>query len=83
MKQIPRGFAAEDDYIELRAHTCFSFSDGAVSPEALAKRARQLGFTHLGITDTADLGVGRRFAGTTQSTTVLFGVSYATPLRFW
>jgi len=25
----------------------------------------------------ADLGVGRRFAGTTQSTTVLFGVSYA------
>ena len=31
----------------------------------------------------ADLGVGRRFAGTTQSTTVLFGVSYATPLRFW
>ena len=31
----------------------------------------------------ADLGVGRRFAGTTQSTTVLFGVSYATPLRWW
>jgi len=30
----------------------------------------------------ADLGVGRRFAGTTQSTTVLFGVSYATPLRW-
>jgi len=28
------------------------------------------------------LGVGRRFAGTTQSTTVLFGVSYATPLRW-
>lgn len=31
----------------------------------------------------ADLGVGRRFAGTTQSTTVLFGVSFATPLRWW
>lgn len=30
----------------------------------------------------ADLGIGRRFAGTTQSTTVLFGVSYATPLRW-
>ena len=31
----------------------------------------------------ADLGIGRRFAGTTQSTTVLFGVSFATPLRWW
>jgi hypothetical protein len=28
----------------------------------------------------ADLGVGRRFAGSTQSTTVLFGVSYALPV---
>ena len=31
----------------------------------------------------ADLGVGRRFAGTTQSTSVSIGVSYATPLRWW
>jgi hypothetical protein len=30
----------------------------------------------------ADLGIGRRFAGTTQSSSVLFGVSYATPLRW-
>src|ERR1051325_11039328 len=49
-------------YTELRAHTCFSFSDGAVSPEALAKRARELGYTHLGITDTADLGAIAKFA---------------------
>src|SRR6266571_2892528 len=48
-------------YVELRAHTCFSFSDGAVSPEALAKRARELGYTHLGITDTADLGALAKF----------------------
>src|SRR5262245_7386139 len=48
-------------YIELRAHTCFSFSDGAVSPEALARRARELGYTHLGITDTADLGALAKF----------------------
>jgi len=40
------------DYVELRAHTCFSFSDGAISAEALAKHARQLGYTHLGITDS-------------------------------
>jgi error-prone DNA polymerase len=49
-------------YIELRAHTCFSFSDGAVSPEVLAKRARELGYTHLGLTDTADLGAIAKFA---------------------
>jgi hypothetical protein len=43
-------------FVELRAHTCFSFSDGAISAEALARHARALGYSHLGITDTADLG---------------------------
>jgi len=49
-------------YVELRAHTCFSFSDGAVSAESLAAHAASLGYTHLGITDTADLGGIARFA---------------------
>ena len=49
-------------YVELRAHSCFSFSDGAVSAEDLARRARELGYTHLGITDTADLGGIAKFA---------------------
>ncbi len=49
-------------YVELRAHTCFSFSDGAMSAESLAKHARRLGYTHLGITDTADLGATAKFA---------------------
>jgi error-prone DNA polymerase len=49
-------------YVELRAHTCFSFSDGAVSAEDLARAARRLGYSHLGITDTADLGGLARFA---------------------
>src|SRR3954470_14030388 len=49
-------------FIELRAHTCFSFSDGAVSAEDLARHARRLGYTHLGITDTADLGGIARFS---------------------
>src|SRR6476660_8982698 len=53
---------ATQPYAELRAHTCFSFSDGAISAEALAKHARQLGYTHLGITDTADLGGLAKFA---------------------
>jgi error-prone DNA polymerase len=43
-------------YTELRTHTAFSFGDGAVSPEALARKARLLGYTHLGVTDCADLG---------------------------
>jgi error-prone DNA polymerase len=49
-------------YVELRAHTCFSFSDGAVSAEDLPRHARLMGYTHLGITDTADLGGIARFA---------------------
>ena len=43
-------------YVELRAHTAFSFGDGAVSPEALIARAADLGYGAIGITDTADLG---------------------------
>ena len=29
------------DFIELRAHTAFSFSDGACTPEALVARVRR------------------------------------------
>ena len=53
---------APEMFTELRAHTAFSFGDGAVSPEALARRARQLGYTHLGVTDCADLGGTAKFA---------------------
>src|SRR5688500_13186822 len=48
-------------FVELRAHSAFSFGDGAVTPEGLVKRARWLGYTHVGITDTADLGGLARF----------------------
>ncbi|HEX6628407.1 MAG TPA: DNA polymerase III subunit alpha, partial [Gemmatimonadaceae bacterium] len=48
-------------FIELRAHTAFSFGDGGTSPEALAARAASLGYTALGVTDTADLGGIVRF----------------------
>jgi error-prone DNA polymerase len=47
---------------ELRAHSAFSFGDGAVTPEALVRRAAELGYTALGLTDTADLGGLVRFA---------------------
>jgi len=49
-------------YVELRAHTAFSFGDGATTPEALAARAKSLGYRTLGLTDTADLGGIVRFA---------------------
>jgi error-prone DNA polymerase len=49
-------------YTELRAHTAFSFSDGAVTPEALVKKAAELGYTTIGMSDTADLGGVVRFA---------------------
>jgi error-prone DNA polymerase len=48
-------------YTELRAHTAFSFGDGAVTPEALAKKAAELGYHTIGICDTADLGGVVRF----------------------
>ena len=48
-------------YVELRAHTAFSFGDGGTSPEALVSRASELGYGAIGITDTADLGGIVRF----------------------
>jgi error-prone DNA polymerase len=43
-------------YVELRAHTAFSFGDGSVTPETLVERAAALGYGTIGITDTADVG---------------------------
>ena len=49
-------------YVELRAHTAFSFGDGTMAPDALVRRAAEMGYAALGITDTADLGGAIRFA---------------------
>ncbi|MGE5927269.1 MAG: DNA polymerase III subunit alpha [Gemmatimonadota bacterium] len=46
---------------ELRAHSAFSFGDGAVTPESLVTRAAELGYSALGLTDAADLGGTVRF----------------------
>jgi error-prone DNA polymerase len=48
-------------FVELRAHSAFSFGDGGASPEALVGRAASLGYDAIGITDTADLGGIVRF----------------------
>src|SRR6478672_3346032 len=47
--------------VELRAHTAFSFGDGAITPEALARKAAELGYHSIGITDNADIGGIVRF----------------------
>src|SRR5260221_397294 len=49
-------------YVELRAHSAFSFGDGAVAPDKLAACARMLGYTSLALTDHGDLGGIVRFA---------------------
>lgn len=56
------GIRAAMSFVELRAHTAFSFGDGAVTPEALLKRAANIGYSAIGITDTADLGAVARAA---------------------
>ncbi|CAN5739351.1 error-prone DNA polymerase [soil metagenome] len=48
-------------YAELRAHTAFSFGDGSMTPEALVRRAADLGYAALGLTDSADVGGVIRF----------------------
>lgn len=49
-------------YIELRAHSAFSFGGGSATPEALAMHAARAGYPALALTDTADLGGIVRFA---------------------
>ncbi|MCI0435919.1 MAG: PHP domain-containing protein, partial [Gemmatimonadetes bacterium] len=48
-------------FIELRAHTAFSFGDGVLSAESLIARAAELGYGALGLTDHVDLGGVIRF----------------------
>ena len=49
-------------YIELHAHSAFSFLDGTTPPEALAQRAVQLGYPALALTDHAGLYGSMAFA---------------------
>jgi error-prone DNA polymerase len=57
----------KQDYVELHCHSAFSLGDGATSPEALASRAAELGYTHLALTDHDDLGGAVRFSRACQS----------------
>jgi error-prone DNA polymerase len=39
------------DYVELHAHSAYSFLDGASMPEVLVERAAELGMDALALTD--------------------------------
>src|SRR5690606_3651210 len=54
-------------FVELRAHTAFSFGDGVLTPETLVARAAELGYPALAVTDHADLGGLIRFALAAES----------------
>ncbi len=51
-----------EKYVELRAHSAFSFGDGACTPERLVAAAAEQGHAALGLTDGSDLGGAIRFA---------------------
>ncbi len=49
------------DYVELHAHSAFSFLEGASLPEQLAERASDLGYEALALVDRDDVGGHVRF----------------------
>src|SRR5437764_4963215 len=49
-------------YVELHAHSAYSFRDGASHPEELARRAAELGYTALALTDHDGLYGSMEFA---------------------
>ena len=48
---VDGGAAGESRYVELHCHSAYSFLDGASLPEELARRAGELGYTTLALTD--------------------------------
>ncbi len=50
-----RSLATDAAYVELHAHSCFSFLDGASWPEELVAQAAQLGLRGLALTDHDNL----------------------------
>ncbi|MBC7461049.1 MAG: DNA polymerase III subunit alpha [Thermoleophilia bacterium] len=55
------------DYIELHAHTAFSFLDGASQPDELVLAAAELGYTHFAVTDHDNLCGALEFAGAAKA----------------
>ena len=56
------GVVKYSSYIELHAHSAFSFGDGASQPAELAAAAAALGYTHMALTDHDNLCGALEFA---------------------
>jgi error-prone DNA polymerase len=72
-------------YVELHAHSAFTFLEGASLPEQLAERAGNLGYEALAVTDRDDVGGAVRFVEATEKCGVrpIFGAELtvrATPM---
>src|SRR5271155_5237334 len=57
-----RPVAMNSDYIELRARSAFSFLEGATTPEDLAARAAELGYSAMALGDRAGVYGPPRFS---------------------
>ena len=57
-------------YVELHCHSCYSFREGAPTPEEFALRARDLGYDAVAVTDHDGLYGAMVFAQTAKA----FGV---------
>jgi error-prone DNA polymerase len=66
VRLVTREMSPANSFVELRAHSAFSFGDGTLTPEALVARAAQQGYPALGLTDHADLGGIIRFTLETE-----------------
>jgi error-prone DNA polymerase len=64
------------DYVELHCHSGFSLLDGASNPEALIRRAAEIGMEAIALTDHDDLGGIVRWAeaGTRYGVEAIVGV---------
>ena len=58
-------------YVELHAHSAFSFLDGASAPEEMAERAAELGHSALALTDHDGLCGSLAFAHAARAAGVL------------
>ncbi len=67
---MPAARRSRRDYVELHCHSAFSFGDGASAPEELARRAAELGYEALALTDHDGVWGAMEFAQACRS----FGV---------
>ncbi|NOY94081.1 MAG: DNA polymerase III subunit alpha, partial [Deltaproteobacteria bacterium] len=70
MARLTHG-AEDTSYVELHTHSAFSFFDGSATPEALVRRASELGLSSVALTDRDDLGGVVRFASSCEDAGVV------------